>query len=48
LSEAEIASVLTAALKDGYLKNPKVNVVVKKYEPIYVMGARSFTADDFI
>lgn len=39
LSEAEIASVLTAALKDGYLKNPKVNVVVKKYEPIYVMGA---------
>lgn len=39
LSEAEIASVLTAALKDGYIKNPKVNVVVKKYEPIYVMGA---------
>jgi protein involved in polysaccharide export with SLBB domain len=38
LSVAELQATLTAKLKDGYLKDPRVGVEVLNYRPYYILG----------
>lgn len=38
LSLAEFRNAVTKKLAEGYLKNPKVNVEITNYRPIYVHG----------
>jgi polysaccharide export outer membrane protein len=38
LSAQNVESQVTTLLKDGYLKEPRVNVEVTTYRPFYIMG----------
>jgi polysaccharide export outer membrane protein len=38
LTASEFATRVEAALKDGYLKDPKVSVEVLNYRPFYILG----------
>ncbi len=38
LSPADLGINIAAALADGYVINPQVNVEVKSYRPIYILG----------
>ena len=38
LTASELQSRITAALKDGYLKDPRVGVEVLTYRPFYILG----------
>jgi polysaccharide export outer membrane protein len=38
LSARNVENEVTALLKDGYLKEPRVNVEVTTYRPFYIMG----------
>ena len=38
LSETELASKITVALKEGYLKDPRVNVEVLTFRPFFILG----------
>jgi protein involved in polysaccharide export with SLBB domain len=39
-SSADLADVLTTRLKDGYIKNPQINIAIKEYnsKKVYVLG----------
>jgi protein involved in polysaccharide export with SLBB domain len=38
LTPAQFSQALTAALKGGYLRDPKVSVQVQSYRPFFIMG----------
>ncbi len=38
LTPAALGKSIAAALSDGYVLNPQVNVEVKNYRPIYILG----------
>ncbi len=38
LSPADLGVNIAAALADGYVLNPQVNVEVKNYRPVYILG----------
>jgi len=38
LDTGELEAVIVEKLKDGYLRNPRVNVEVRAYRPFYILG----------
>ncbi len=38
LTAAQLQDSIAAALKDGYVKDPRVNVEVEDYRPFYILG----------